>query len=212
MKNFYLGLIFILGTLLHPGLTRANPIYSCDVTTAKCNGNTYALYVVSHVGDTWQLQFDIKVLSSYTGTHWTDLINAVEIKNFAPVFTNASLISAPDGKDNWVFDTTNELSANGCQNGNSDPACIQAKSPYPGAAFQDGDILSWLIQFDATTLNDTATIKYRYVNSAGAKVGDLGSWEIGVQRVPEPATVALTGFGLLIVGYMRRRRTCRVSI
>lgn len=210
MKNFNLGAILTVGMLLMlPGASTASPIFSCG-GGSKCDGNSYALYVTSHVGDTWQLEFDIKVLGTYTGNKWSDVVNAVEIKNFAPVFTNASLIFGPSttkSGTSWFFDTVNELGANGCAQGNSDPACIQAQGAgvNPGATFTDGDILSWLIQFHATTLNDTATIKYLYMDTSGKKVGDLGSWEIGIQRqVPEPATLALMGLGLFGIGVRRK--------
>ena len=64
-------------------------------------------------------------------------------------------------------------------------------------------MLSWLFQFDSPdALADTATIKYTYVNSAGSKVGSLGSWDIAIQgrpvsTIPEPISMLLTGTGIV---------------
>jgi hypothetical protein len=193
------------------GSLYASPVLSCPVTVAQCNGNEYAVTELSNVGNTYQLELDIHILATYTGNQFTDLINAVQFKNFASgTISNASMVSAPGGLSLWNPLSLNELSANACDGGSigAPRMCDQAKSPSLGAAFGLGDTLSWVFQFDTTgTLNSTAEIKYIYVTSGGDKIGSLGSFPIQIQSsVPEPLTFSLVGGGLLALGLFRRRR------
>ena len=104
-----------------------------------------------------------------------------------------------------------ELNANACAGGSSGTVrmCDEAKSPSLGASFGLGSTLSWVFQFDTTgSLNGTAELKYLYVGSQGSKVGDLGSYNIGIQTstVPEPVSFSLMGAGLAALGLLRYRR------
>jgi len=207
MKFSYLALfVSALGAL------QASPVLSCPVTETQCNGNEYAVSLLSNLGSTYQLQLDIHVLNTYTGNQFTDLIQAVQLKNFASgTITNASIVSAPGGLSLWNPLSPNELSTNGCDGGSNGAVrmCAEAKSPSPGAAFGLGDTLTWIFQFDTTgSLNSTAELKYLYVNTQGEKVGDLGSYAIGIQTstVPEPVSLSLVGGGLIAFGLIKRRR------
>jgi len=182
----------------------------------QCNGNEYAVSQLSHVGNTFQLELDIHILSTYTGDQFTDFVNAVQLKNFAGgTITGTSIVSAPGGLSLWNL-VPNELSANGCAGGSSGTVrmCGEAKSPSLGAAFGLGDTLTWVFQFQTTgSLNSTAELKYLYVDSEGEKVGSLGSYDIGIQTeknlsaaVPEPVSLSLVGTGLFAIGWLRRRR------
>lgn len=201
--------------LLAPSQAVAGPVYSCTAGTA-CDGNAYALYVKSHVGDTYQLEFDIDVLSTYTGNQWSDVVETVEAKDFlsAGTFSNLSLVSAPGGVGDWTL-SPDELNANGCTGGAHVGTNICAGAiggSYPGAPLiGPGQILSWVFQFDTTsTLASTGHIKYEYEDSSGNKVGSLGSWDIGIQpppsSVPEPGTLILFGSALAGLAALRLRR------
>ena len=197
--------------LIAVGTLQGSPILSCPVSLDQCNGNEYAVSQLSHIGNTFQLELDIHILSTYTGNQFTDLVNTVQLKNFASgTITNTSVVSVPNGL--WNLVSPNELTANGCDGGSGGTVrmCDQAKSPSLGATFGLGDTLSWVFQFDTTgSLNNTAELKYRYVDLQGNKIGSLGSYDIAIQTGasnPEPFSFSLVGGGLLVFGLLRRYR------
>lgn len=189
---------------------RADIAYSCGT---GCNGNEYAVWLVSQSESTYVLQLDIKVTADYTGNQWTDVVNAVGLKNFtASSFTNFSLLDAPGGTDKWDLALPGELNATGCREKEELDEfrfCAEADSTasYTGASFSSGVVLSWRFQFDSLFgLNPTAHIKYLYNDSAGKKVGDLGSWDTPIQHVPEPASILGLGTFLFLIGSKLRRK------
>jgi hypothetical protein len=199
------------------GSLQGSPILNCPATATECNGNEYAVFELSNVGNTFELELDIHILSTYTGNQFTDLVNAVQLKSFASgTITNTSIMSAPGGLSLWTPLAPNELDASGCEGGSSGTVrmCDQAKSPSLGMVFGLGDTLAWVFQFDTTgSLNSTAELKYRYVDSEGEKVGSLGSFDIAIQNgrnlnttIPEPVSLSLVGGGLVAIGCLRRRR------
>jgi hypothetical protein len=197
--------------LAFAGVARADLVnFSCPT---DCSGNLYAVGLVSHVGNTYVLEYDIEVLSTYTGNLASDVVNAVEIKDFVTSFSNAQLVAAPGGVANWDL-VTNELNANGCAGGTgTNRLCAEAKSPYAGAPLPSTlpGILAWRIQFDsADSLNSDVHIKYLYNDSGGdkAKNTGLGSFDIPTQTpVPEPAGLLLFGAGLLGLAALVRKNS-----
>ncbi len=190
-----------------------------------CNGNLYAVWLVSHIGNTYVVEYDIDVTSGYTGSP-TDLIKAVALKGLVSSDSNESLIAAPGGVSNWNFSADGELSAGGCSaaKGGTMRLCVEAKPPSLGAALFSGGlpvgVLAWRFQFDspdpALDLNPNDTgIKYLYVDTSGDKVGSLGSWGFTAQctngcdppppGVPEPMSlVLLTGVILAVLALAGR--------
>jgi hypothetical protein len=211
-----LALCALISTLALP-LAQASTSFSCG---GDCNGNLYAVSMLSHSGNTYTLEYDIQVTNSYTGGP-SDFINAVSLKDFVSDFTSPLLIEAPGGVSNWNV-SSHGITANGCGEGNTKSLCAQ--STGTGTALFSGStpagILSWVFQFDSSSdLNPSAHIKYLYVNSEGSKVGSLGSWDLTIQctngdcggippqeLVPEPLSMGLAGAGLVGIYFLRRRK------
>lgn len=134
-------------------------------------------------------------------------LNAVSFKNLG--FDPTGGVGNPG---NFGFSPL-ELNANGCSGGDSGGACFTAASPYS----LTNDML---FTFDLTggVLDmgqfDPVHLKIQFLNAAGNKQGTLLSRDLtwvppdGDPRgnVPEPASLALVGLGLMAAGVVTRRR------
>ena len=197
-------------------------VFTCPDATPACNGNLYAVSLVSQAGNTYVLQFGIQVTNAYTGGQ-SDLLHSIALSDFTSFATRESLLSAPGSLALWQF-ADGVLNANSC-NGNTGGVrlCAQAAWPFAGSPlFQSGapvGVLSFQFQFDSPTpLFPTVHVKYLYTDAAGIKVGSLGSFGLPIQclnesceippggHTPEPVTAVLTAMGLLAVALLRRFR------
>ena len=202
--------------------------YACDGTAVQCNGATFAVGLEqgNFGGFQYELTFGIRVDSDTLG----DYVNAVGIKNILDNYAaGAILFSAPTGTTTADWEVIlSGLNADGCKDTGEDGVCAEAVSPSLGAPIptltgSNTADLVWVFRFNSTdsTPATTAHIKFLFVDSEGTKVGDLGSFDTGIDgggggggggegggggSIPEPASVTLVGLGLLGAAWRARKQ------
>jgi PEP-CTERM motif len=179
---------------------RADPIGpDCDT----CQGSIYTLLNLGEVAtDTFRIELLVDT-SGYNGGG--DFLDTVAVKVSSQT-TAVTTVDAPGGFAAWPAQDGG-LNANGCDGAGSGFVCAQDAQT---ASVPNGTY-AWI--FDITipsgtlfTGNLESTVKARYVDAAGNKVGDLVSEGITLQVIPEPGTVLLLGSGLAGLGLFRWRR------
>jgi hypothetical protein len=204
----------------------AGPVYSCGGGSA-CNGNLYAVWVVSQTATSYVLDVGIQVTDGYTGSK-TDFLDALAIiPDNTSTFTGASLTGHPAGV--WNLQGGG-LTSGGCSGSGAPFICAGASGmgtnlfTFVAPNTYTPKLLVWQFTLQGTppSLGDTAHIKYHYINNLGINVGSLGSFDIAIQciggngcdanafdanasTVPEPVTSALIGSGLVGLYFIRRR-------
>jgi hypothetical protein len=175
---------------------------SIGPSCATCQGSIYTLTVVSvttgATNDTVVVRYDIDTSGYNGGGKYLDEV-ALKV---SPSAVSATLLAAPGGLGNWSSPLTGGgIDASGCSGSGSGFECADAKSVTQGALVGGATPLSWLFEIvipTGTLFSDgTETVKARYVDPAGNKVGALVSEDI---HVPEPSGAALLGMGLLAMG------------
>jgi hypothetical protein len=198
--------LFLLS--LGAGPAAADPIGpDCDT----CQGAIYTLLYdptpVGTVGDDtiWEITLRIDT-TGYDGGGAS--IGDVGFK-VSSSLEDASVMDAPGGAGDWTAFLDN-INANGCQaDGPSGFACARsdddsnATLPFAGVyewvfhvSVDDGDEL-FLDPFEAS-------VKVRYLDDEGEKIGDLVSEGITLQVIPEPGTLLLIGAGIAALAAKRR--------
>src|SRR3990172_3574228 len=164
-----------------------------------CQGSIYTLtnlgvFGTSNGNDEYHFSLTIDT-SGYTGGD--AFIDTVALKVSSSIVGDPILLEAPGGVAAWTVQKGG-LNANGCSGAGSGFVCASdgQTAPVGGRALS-----TWI--FDLLTPHDPlltiASIKVRYVDANGNKVGDLVSENINVPD-GDAGTFELLGFGLLSVG------------
>lgn len=210
------ALMFATAAHADPIGTTQNP---CGNNT--CNGGVYTLtYSGSPISNdgtnsVYRVTLTIDTTNLSTSPNPAAAVDAVAVKitSGAPgALAAASLFASPDGNPaSWTTTANVGINAGGCSGAGGGFGCT---SKSGGVAI--ATTMAWT--FDLTIKNSVglispASIKVRYIDSAGAKTGDLVSENITLQTeenkppVPEPSTVLLLCSGLAGFVYLRRQRS-----
>jgi hypothetical protein len=169
---------------------------------ATCQGSIYELLYdptpLGQDGDSTQYAIVLRIdTTGYTGGGVN--IDDVSFK-VSPNLDGVALVDAPGGAGDWST-ALGGINADGCDgNVNSGFGCTTSDDDS-NATLPFAGIYEWIFAVDVPTgtlLTDpfAASIKARYLDSDGDKIGDLVSEPIALQVIPEPGTALLLVMGL----------------
>ncbi len=183
--------------ILLSGIARAETI---GPDCSSCQGVLYTLSGIPLGNDLWRITLSLDT-TGYNGAGVA--IDAVSIK-LAAEATEVSLYSAPGAVADWEL-VEGQLRAHGFGNGAGFDSANWVGTALPGTAISG--ILSWTFYETIPAPFDPdapASIKVRYVDGDGNKVGALLSEPIQMQ-VPEADLIILLGIGLVFVSVLALR-------
>ena len=195
-----MGLAFVLGAASSAGATPIGP--SCG----SCQGSLYDLtYSGSPISttattETFRISYTIDA-AGYTGAG--TFLDTVALK-VSSSLVNATLTSAPGGVANWV-EMLGGLNSAGCSGAGGGYDCVRVAA-LVNAPIVPGGTYEWVFDIEVATGTlftgpGESSVKARYVNSAGGKVGALVSEGVTLS-VPEPGAISLASMAFLA---LRRR-------
>ena len=209
MRNCAVFLVTLGAIALVGSNASADPI---GPNCGTCQGSIYTLEYsgspISTTGTTQTFRITLTIdTSGYNGG--ASVLNAVAVK-VSSMLVSMSLFSAPVVAGGWTT-WMGGLNATGCSGSGSGFDCAYAGStgvPVPAGTY------SWVFDLEMNTgtlftTPNSSSIKARYADDYNNKVGDLVSENITLQVaevIPEPATAALLGGGLLALAIARRAR------
>jgi hypothetical protein len=213
----------LLGALYNVGPAEALPI---GPSCATCDGAIYELSVLN-MGDpladadplheTYRFELDIDTNTYSGGGLYLDNV-AVKVSNSVVAY---SLFDAPGGSADWgTFPVPSGLNDGGCNGSGNGWICADGlANGGKGVAVTTGNGVGtdYSFVFDITVNNgtlfdingyDNFSIKARYVDANGNKIGSLLSENV---TVPEPSALLLLGSGLLCFGFLLRLTKVRLK-
>lgn len=118
----------------------------------------------------------------------------------SPNLDGVSVLDAPGGAGDWTSQLAG-LNANGCGGGGPSGFGCASSLDDGNATLPFAGIYEWVFAADVPTgtlFTDAfeASVKVRYLDADGDKVGDLVSEPITLQVIPEPSTLLLLAGGL----------------
>lgn len=202
----------LIAVLFGAAFALASPASASSISIGPacgtCQGSIYTLddggapTLTAGPNETWQITYTIDT-SGYNGGGTRLDSAALKVSS---ALVNATLVSAPGGPANWI-ETLGGIDAGGCSGSGSGFDCVQINAVGNAPTVPNG-VLTFvfdLVIVDGGIFTDLvgSTVKARYVNEAGDKVGDLVSEELGV---PEPLTTWLLTVGLAALVVAGRKR------
>jgi hypothetical protein len=176
----------------HADATTIGP--DCDTCQGSYYTLTSLLFGSSGVNDEYHVSLTIDT-SGYTGAG--AYIDSVAVKVSSSIVGTATLLDAPGLVSDWTVQMGG-LNASGCSGSGSGFVCANDGQTAP---VPNGSLYTWIFDLliPHDTLLTTASIKARYVDASGNKVGALVSENISIPD-GDAGTFVLLGFGLLSVG------------
>jgi hypothetical protein len=173
-------------------------------TCGTCQGSIYELsysgspITTTATSETFQITYTIDT-SGYTGTGV--FLDTVALK-VASSFLDALLVSAPGGVAGWT-EMFGGLNAAGCSGSGSGYDCVRIAA-LVNAPVVPGATYTWVFNIEVPTGTlfvdtDEASVKARYVNASGLKVGNLVSENITLSSTGSPPNVPEPRLGLLLL-------------